>query len=111
MVSFFPDFLSDTHKAKIEAKLQKSVGGKEAGLDTDERVNYSAAKENSKPEEKEESKEESKEELATKALSLLLHSLPEGSKFNIYSFGSTFKAIFSGGSETYSEETLEKSKA
>ena len=61
MVSFFPDFLSDIHKANIQAKLQKSLGGKEAGLDTDERVKYSAAKENSQPEEKEESKEESKE--------------------------------------------------
>ena len=48
-------------------------------------------------------------ELAKKALSLFVHSLPDGCKFNIYSFGDTFKKTFSGGSEEYDEKNFEKS--
>ena len=33
-------------------------------------------------------------ELAVEALKLFLHSLPLGSKFNVYSFGSTSQKLF-----------------
>ena len=48
-------------------------------------------------------------ELAKKALSLFVHSLPDGCKFNIYSFGSIFMRTFGDGSEPYDEKTFEKS--
>ena len=41
-------------------------------------------------------------ELAKQAVQLFLHSLPQGSKFNIVSFGSDFEAMFAG-SQDYSE--------
>ena len=33
-------------------------------------------------------------ELAVEALKLFLHSIPLGSKFNVYSFGSDFEKLF-----------------
>ena len=44
MVSFFPDFLNDSHKANIKAQLKKNVEGGEPSLDTDESVRYVKAK-------------------------------------------------------------------
>jgi hypothetical protein len=43
--------------------------------------------------------------LAVGALKLFLHSIPLGSKFNVYSFGSEFKKIFNESVE-YNEENL-----
>ncbi len=37
-------------------------------------------------------------ELATEALMLFVHSLPDNCKFNIYSFGSIFERMFGEGS-------------
>ena len=48
-------------------------------------------------------------ELAKQALTLFVHSLPDGCKFNIYSFGSIFMRTFGDGSEPYDEKTFEKS--
>lgn len=39
-----------------------------------------------------------------------MHSLPEGSKFNISSFGSKFRSLFNKGSQLSSDRTLEMSK-
>lgn len=47
-------------------------------------------------------------ELAKQALSLFVHSLPDGCKFNVYSFGSIFMRMFGDGSEPYDEKTFEK---
>jgi hypothetical protein len=43
--------------------------------------------------------------LAVEALKLFLHSIPLGSKFNVYSFGSEFKKIFNEALD-YNEGSL-----
>ncbi len=43
--------------------------------------------------------------LAIESLKLFLSSLPEKSLFNIYSFGSTFKAMFDSSAQ-YNDKTL-----
>ena len=46
--------------------------------------------------------------LARKALELFLQSLPEGSRFNICSYGSKFELLFDGvRSVEYNDETLQ----
>jgi len=45
--------------------------------------------------------------LAKEALKVFVHSIPEGSKFNIIAFGSTFEYLF-GESVTYDEDKLQK---
>ena len=45
--------------------------------------------------------------MAKKALMIFLHSLPEGSKFNICGFGSTHFFLFER-SEEYNEERLKQ---
>ena len=47
-------------------------------------------------------------EVAKEALKLFIRSLPIGSKFNVYSFGSDFSALFSAPVD-YNEENVEKS--
>ena len=50
--------------------------------------------------------------LARKALILFLHSLPEGSRFNICSYGSNFKFLFEGvRSVEYNDENLQFAQA
>lgn len=44
--------------------------------------------------------------LANEALSLFLHSLPMGSKFNIVSYGSDYSKLFEESVE-YNDENLE----
>lgn len=44
---------------------------------------------------------------ARETLMLILKSLPEGSYFNVVSFGSRFEALFPDGSQKYSEATLD----
>jgi hypothetical protein len=44
-------------------------------------------------------------ELAVEALKLFLHSIPLGSKFNVYSFGSDFEKLFDE-SVVYNESNL-----
>jgi hypothetical protein len=44
-------------------------------------------------------------QLAVEALKLFLHSIPLGSKFNVYSFGSHFKKLFPA-SVDYNESNL-----
>jgi hypothetical protein len=46
--------------------------------------------------------------LAVQALKLFIHSLPIGSKFNIISYGTTYKKMFEEGSVKYCEKTLDK---
>lgn len=48
--------------------------------------------------------------VAKQALALFLHSLPIGSKFNVFSFGSTFESVFEE-SVNYNQETMDKAKA
>ena len=45
-------------------------------------------------------------ELAKEALSLFVHSLPDGCKFNVYSFGSIFERMFGDGAEPYNEKNF-----
>jgi len=45
--------------------------------------------------------------VAVEALKLFLKSLPIGSKFNVYSFGSEFKTIFSNSAD-YTEKNITK---
>ena len=132
MVSFFPDFLNESHKANIKAQLKKNLGKEETGLDTDESVRYIKAKDFEDEESKAKKSDEDellevpgefifvidrsgsmdghRMELAKEALSLFVHSLPDGCKFNIYSFGSIFARMFGDGSEPYDEKAFEKSK-
>ena len=46
-------------------------------------------------------------ELAIEALKLFLHSIPIGSKFNVYSFGSNFEKLFPASID-YNESNLKK---
>ena len=45
--------------------------------------------------------------MATKALKIFVHSLPEGSLFNIVAFGSRYKPVFDG-SIPYTEQSLQQ---
>lgn len=44
-------------------------------------------------------------QLAVQALKLFMHSLPLGSKFNVYSFGTKFAKLFESSAD-YTEHTL-----
>jgi len=46
--------------------------------------------------------------MAKNALKIFMHSLPEGSKFNICGFGSTHEFLFDDLIVDYKEETLNK---
>jgi hypothetical protein len=45
--------------------------------------------------------------MAKKALKIFMHSLPEGSKFNICGFGSSHEFLFDKIVEDYNDYTLE----
>ena len=45
-------------------------------------------------------------ETAKEALKLFLHSLPLGSKFNVFSFGSDYESVFES-QEEYTDENME----
>ena len=49
--------------------------------------------------------------MAKKALEIFMHSLPDGSRFNICGYGTHFEFLFKEISVTYNEETLKNAMA